>query len=64
MLTAPRDPDGRWWCHHCFRVPFGEVAGTEHTSDKCLLGGGLEEEKWVYTREPGRGLSVVPDTRL
>lgn len=50
MLTAPRDPDGRWWCPHCCRVPFGEVVGTEHTSDKCLLGGGLEEEKCLHQR--------------
>ena len=51
MLTVPRDPDGRWWCHHGCRVPFREVVGAEHTSDKCLLGGGLEEERWVCTRE-------------
>lgn len=35
------------------RLPFRGGGGgvTEHTSDKCLLGGGLEEERWVCTRE-------------
>lgn len=66
-LKAPGDPEGRLWRHHCGRAPFRELVGAEQTSDKCLLGGRLEEEeeeRRVCTREQEGAFLGVPDTRL